>query len=829
MKGDEFIARLVTGYHSLSVLHRGKGAVVYHALRDGDGNPAALKVLRLDEPAVPVGAVGDEERSSTLRISEHPHIATLYDTGVTTTGRPYTAMEYCPGGSYAEVLVREGPLPVSEVVEVGRAIAGALAVAHSEGLLHRAVTPANILRAESGPVLADFPMCRIPEELAGALAGAIPYHRPPEALQGLPQSPASDVYGLASTLWTLLAGRPPFTDPDTEPDLFTYRERVRSEPAPPVPGAAATTGLQRALARALAKDPAERYASAEEFAAALATVDTRTLPAAGPPAPEPEARDLHVWSAAPEPPAESAPERPGPGWGFFDGQPDLGEPVSAWSDTVPKAPTGSLPEEPEALTGPRLSAVSDKPGTDWDFAEGDAGPAKSASAGAAASDESGADRGFPEGDAGSAKSASARGVASPPASGGPGADWGLPEGDAGPGEPASARGAASRSVPDEPEALTDSRLPVVPDAPGTDWGLSEGDAGSGESASGRGAASPSASGGPGAPADSRSAAVSGRPESGWDFAGGDASAWAGDPLEGASSGEQAVDGGWLALPNLSAAEGANAPGTVAAYGPDPDVAPKRRSGPGTPVAETGGVAEAAKEAPDAIPAPQYAVGLEQQSFDTAGPSPQYAVGLEQQSFDTAGPVPEADLPDFQVDYRTEIGPGFAPPDESGYEQIPPGHRGPRVKPASPHRRRSAYFAAAAIGLVLGLLVIIPALGGGGSEKPRPGASGSAPAPEGTLIEPRANGPHSPQQVRITDRQVAAALTWRDGSGGKASYYVVGGPTGRTPTTLAEVPVGSTRTEISGLNPGVNYCFTVVAVLSVDQVAAATPVCTKRRT
>ncbi|MBC6462132.1 fibronectin type III domain-containing protein [Actinomadura sp. HBU206391] len=82
---------------------------------------------------------------------------------------------------------------------------------------------------------------------------------------------------------------------------------------------------------------------------------------------------------------------------------------------------------------------------------------------------------------------------------------------------------------------------------------------------------------------------------------------------------------------------------------------------------------------------------------------------------------------------------------------------------------------------------------------------------------------------MTDRQLVVALSWQDRSAGKASYYVVGGPVGRTPTTLAEVPAGGTKTEITGLNPQANYCFTVLAVLDVDQVGAAEPVCTKRRT
>jgi serine/threonine protein kinase len=715
MKGDELVARLVTGYHSLSVLHRGKGAVVYHAMRDGAGAPAVLKVLRLDEQVRPVT---DEESSSTLRLSEHPHIATLYGTGVTTTGRPYVAMEYCPEGSYADALVRQGPLEVSEVVEVGGAIAAALAAAHSAGLLHRAVTPANILRGRSGPVLADFPMCRIPEELADQFAGAIPHHRPPEALRGEPQSPASDVYGLASTLWTLLAGRPPFTEPGAEPDLLVHRERALNEPAPPVPNAAVPTGLQRVLARALAKDPGERYADAEEFAAALAAVDTRTLPATA--SPEPEAAPRPQTPApAPEPDPATSTSELGGGWTFFDGQPDLAR-SPGWTDEPERTPPPR-----SALGDPKSSADPHLPA----FPESSADPDLSA---------------FPESSADPHLPA-------------------FPESSADPHLSAFPESSADPDLLDLSEAVTDPYLPVVPKEPEDIWDL------------------------PG-----------GRTETA-------APAWTDAPPPDAPPGEQTPDTGWLDLPGLrpgTAAEPETAPGPAA----EPDAAPAKRPDP-----QEAGIP--APGEPDAIPAPPYTVGLEQRPSFTNGPEPEE----------------EADPAGFQIDYRTEVQPEFGPPDESGYEQIPPGHRGPPVKPLYPHRRRSAYIAAGAIGLMLGLIVVVAGLGGGEPDDRRGTTAVATPSPEGTLIKPRTNGPHTPQQVRITDRQVAAALTWRDGSGGKASYYVVGGPTGRTPTTLAEVPTGDTRVEVSGLNPAVNYCFTVVAVLNVDQVAAAAPVCTKRRT
>ncbi|MFD0538398.1 fibronectin type III domain-containing protein [Actinomadura luteofluorescens] len=87
--------------------------------------------------------------------------------------------------------------------------------------------------------------------------------------------------------------------------------------------------------------------------------------------------------------------------------------------------------------------------------------------------------------------------------------------------------------------------------------------------------------------------------------------------------------------------------------------------------------------------------------------------------------------------------------------------------------------------------------------------------------------YSPSQVRIVDGRVSIEISWKDATGGKAAYYVVGGPVGRTPSTMANVPAGTAKATILALNPGVDYCLTVVAVLDVDRVAYAKPVCTHR--
>ncbi|GAA0710924.1 serine/threonine protein kinase [Dactylosporangium roseum] len=258
--------RIVEGYRVVGRIRRGPEATVYHAVREADGTAVALKVLRTD-------ARVDADLSRLRRLPRHPHIVRVLDVGRAVDGRPYLAMVYYPDGSYADALNRSGPVEVAEAVRVGIAVAEALQAVHNMNLIHRDVTPANILCGTDGAALTDFDIAESPAELAGtvALDRLTPPNASPESLLRQPQDARSDVYSLASTLWTLLAGHPPFAvDGDASPDPFDYRERVLHDAAPPpVPVPDVPLWLQASLRRAMARAPEDRYASAADFAAAL--------------------------------------------------------------------------------------------------------------------------------------------------------------------------------------------------------------------------------------------------------------------------------------------------------------------------------------------------------------------------------------------------------------------------------------------------------------------------------------------------------------------------------------------------------------------------------
>src|SRR4029453_6710981 len=165
-------------------------------------------------------------------------------------------------GSYEQVLHEAGPLPVDDVVALGVAAAVALHTAHLAGRVHGDVRPA-VLRC-AGPVV-DFGATQ-PGGRADAAAAP---HASPEALLGQARSGLSDVYSLASSLWTLLTGPPPFLPPGAAPtDPAAFRDRVLHDPLPLVP-AHVPAWLTAELTRALAKWPAQRHPSAEDFADAL--------------------------------------------------------------------------------------------------------------------------------------------------------------------------------------------------------------------------------------------------------------------------------------------------------------------------------------------------------------------------------------------------------------------------------------------------------------------------------------------------------------------------------------------------------------------------------
>jgi eukaryotic-like serine/threonine-protein kinase len=202
----------------------------------------------------------------------HPNVVQVFDFGLDDdTHRNFIVMEYVDGQSCAEILRERGPLPPGEAVEILAQSCRGLAYAHRHEVVHRDVKPGNLLRSRDGMVkLADFGIAKAAEQSditkVGSVLGTAAYLSPEQA-RGEPAGPASDMYALGVVAYQLLAGRLPY-----EAASLTDLARLQESGPPPRLDEVASDvspALAAAVARALHRDPDQRYADASEMEQAL--------------------------------------------------------------------------------------------------------------------------------------------------------------------------------------------------------------------------------------------------------------------------------------------------------------------------------------------------------------------------------------------------------------------------------------------------------------------------------------------------------------------------------------------------------------------------------
>jgi serine/threonine protein kinase len=275
-------AALAGRYRIERELGRGGMATVYLAHDERHDRPVAIKVLRPEVAA----ALGAErflrEITITARL-DHPHILTLIESGAA-DGFLFYVVPYVRGESLRARLEREKQLAVADAVRITQQVAGALDYAHRHGVVHRDVKPENILLHEGEAVVADFGIALALEAAGGGdrltatgiSIGTPQYMSPEQAEGGRELDARSDVYALGVVLYEMLAGEPPHTGPTAQAIIAklltqppTRLQVVRGDVPPEVAAAVAT---------ALAKVPAERFASAGAFAAALSAAPATPVP-----------------------------------------------------------------------------------------------------------------------------------------------------------------------------------------------------------------------------------------------------------------------------------------------------------------------------------------------------------------------------------------------------------------------------------------------------------------------------------------------------------------------------------------------------------------------
>ncbi len=267
--GPEPIVPTIPGYEVLERLGRGGMGVVYKAQQRALKRFVALKMLR-------DGALADGEQRARFRGEaeavarlHHPHIVQIYEIGEH-ENRPYLALEFAEGGSLAKRLTH-GPLPREEAVILMEQVARAVHAAHEANVIHRDLTPANILLAADGsPRISDFGLAKrldheVTQTASGQVLGTPSYMAPEQAAgQGKRVGVATDVYALGAILYELLAGRPPFRAPSP---METLSLVLSQEPvAPRRLDAQLPRDLETICLKCLHKEPLKRYASALELA-----------------------------------------------------------------------------------------------------------------------------------------------------------------------------------------------------------------------------------------------------------------------------------------------------------------------------------------------------------------------------------------------------------------------------------------------------------------------------------------------------------------------------------------------------------------------------------
>jgi serine/threonine-protein kinase len=260
-------------------LGRGGMATVYLAQDLRHDRPVALKVLHQELAA----SLGPGRFQREIRLAarlQHPHILSIHDSGevpgdASTPPVLWFAMPFIEGESLRDRLARERQLPVDDVVRIGREAADALEYAHQHGVIHRDIKPENILLSANHALVADFGIARALAEPSeskltetGTTLGTPAYMSPEQAAGERVIDHRSDIYSLGCVLYEALAGEPPFTGPTAQSIIarrFTETPRPLREVREMVPA-----GVERAVARALARSPADRFGSAGELGRALA-------------------------------------------------------------------------------------------------------------------------------------------------------------------------------------------------------------------------------------------------------------------------------------------------------------------------------------------------------------------------------------------------------------------------------------------------------------------------------------------------------------------------------------------------------------------------------
>jgi serine/threonine-protein kinase len=273
----------IAGCRIEGVLGRGGMGVVYRATELRLGRPVALKLIATEQAADPDVRERFEREARLTASIEHPNVVPVYAAGEE-DGHLYLVMRFVPGTDLHHLLREEGRLAPARAAAIVAQVGGALDAAHEAGLVHRDVKPANVLVGAEAAYLSDFGITRVQASDtritdSGNWIGTVDFMAP-EHLRGEPTDARADVYALGCVLHTALTGTPPFRR-GTVPATITAH--LHDAPPRPSETPGVPVAFDSVIARALAKDPADRYPSAGDLgrAALAAAAGERVMTARG--------------------------------------------------------------------------------------------------------------------------------------------------------------------------------------------------------------------------------------------------------------------------------------------------------------------------------------------------------------------------------------------------------------------------------------------------------------------------------------------------------------------------------------------------------------------
>jgi serine/threonine protein kinase len=251
----------------------------------------AVKVLLTDSLNTAARKAFVDEANVMAQLSAHPYIVTIFHADVASDDRPFFVMEYCSGPSLSE-LYKQQAFSVADALRIGVRLSSAVATAHGAGILHRDIKPANVLTNDFGwPALTDFGISSavddVPVQVSDAsqlqdlgtstasqsVGMSVPWS-PPEMFEDVPRPDVrSDVFSLAATIHTILAGRTPFEIPGRSNGTLDLVGRIERGVITPIGRDEVPRSLSAVLQKGMATRPEERYATAIEFARALQRIE----------------------------------------------------------------------------------------------------------------------------------------------------------------------------------------------------------------------------------------------------------------------------------------------------------------------------------------------------------------------------------------------------------------------------------------------------------------------------------------------------------------------------------------------------------------------------